>query len=101
MMDILLKMDITKSFVYNNTTPTITTTTTKPDSMSSSSSSGIGSSMSDSDSKSPVGIDETVSSHVQPTQTSNKKNFGLCRVCKDKATGIHYGIRSCEGCKVS
>lgn len=41
------------------------------------------------------------SSH--PTGSSSKKinNFGLCRVCKDKATGIHYGIRSCEGCKVS
>ena len=27
-------------------------------------------------------------------------NFGKCKVCKDKATGIHYGIPSCEGCKV-
>nr|ASL70582.1 nuclear receptor [Brachionus plicatilis] len=26
-------------------------------------------------------------------------NFGKCKVCKDKATGIHYGIPSCEGCK--
>lgn len=26
-------------------------------------------------------------------------NFGKCKVCKDKATGVHYGINSCEGCK--
>ena len=29
-----------------------------------------------------------------------KFDFGRCKVCKDKATGIHYGIPSCEGCKV-
>ncbi len=23
------------------------------------------------------------------------------RVCSDSATGIHYGIATCEGCKVS
>nr|ASL70586.1 nuclear receptor [Brachionus plicatilis] len=28
-----------------------------------------------------------------------KYNFGQCRVCKSKATGIHYGVCSCEGCK--
>lgn len=28
-------------------------------------------------------------------------NFGQCRVCCDKATGIHYGVASCEGCKVN
>jgi len=27
--------------------------------------------------------------------------FGKCKVCNDKATGIHYGIATCEGCKVS
>ncbi|KAK2153943.1 hypothetical protein LSH36_281g09088 [Paralvinella palmiformis] len=25
--------------------------------------------------------------------------FGDCRVCADKATGIHYGVATCEGCK--
>lgn len=26
--------------------------------------------------------------------------FGRCRVCSDKATGAHYGVPTCEGCKV-
>nr|ASL70508.1 nuclear receptor [Brachionus rotundiformis] len=28
-----------------------------------------------------------------------KYQFGKCRVCKSEATGIHYGVCSCEGCK--
>jgi hypothetical protein len=27
-------------------------------------------------------------------------SFGKCKVCKDKATGMHYGVNTCEGCKV-
>jgi hypothetical protein len=27
-------------------------------------------------------------------------NFGQCQICFDRATGIHYGVSSCEGCKV-
>lgn len=27
--------------------------------------------------------------------------FGKCKVCNDKATGVHYGISTCEGCKVN
>lgn len=29
-----------------------------------------------------------------------KFNFGKCRICSSEATGIHYGVCSCEGCKV-
>jgi hypothetical protein len=29
------------------------------------------------------------------------ESFGSSRVCSDSATGIHYGIATCEGCKVS
>ena len=25
----------------------------------------------------------------------------LCKVCGDEASGFHYGVDSCEGCKVS
>ncbi|CAF1055128.1 unnamed protein product, partial [Brachionus calyciflorus] len=26
--------------------------------------------------------------------------FGLCRICSDEATGIHFGVSTCEPCKV-
>ena len=39
--------------------------------------------------------------HMNEESNKNPKfDFGRCKVCKDKATGIHYGIPSCEGCKV-
>ena len=29
-----------------------------------------------------------------------KYDFGKCKICSDDATGIHYGVGTCEGCKV-
>lgn len=37
---------------------------------------------------------------VQNDKFEVKFNFGKCRICKSEATGIHYGVSSCEGCKV-
>ena len=36
-----------------------------------------------------------------PKRAKSTFPFGKCKVCNDKATGVHYGVASCEGCKVS
>lgn len=33
-------------------------------------------------------------------KVSGRFNFGFCRVCGDKANGLHYGCFTCEACKV-
>ena len=35
----------------------------------------------------------------KPLYTSELQVF--CRICGDRASGFHYGVHSCEGCKVS
>ena len=30
----------------------------------------------------------------------SKAKGPLCKVCGDEASGFHYGVDSCEGCKV-
>ena len=32
---------------------------------------------------------------------TGKPKGPLCKVCGDEASGFHYGVDSCEGCKVS
>ncbi|CAF1045978.1 unnamed protein product [Brachionus calyciflorus] len=36
---------------------------------------------------------------AEKNKSEIKYNFGNCKICNDKATGIHFGICTCEGCK--
>jgi len=52
-----------------------------------------------------TGINNDDSTKLNSSQSNKRPKspfpFGKCKVCCDKATGVHYGIATCEGCKVS
>lgn len=47
-----------------------------------------------------------LANRMEEMNNVNKRNkinftFGLCKVCKrDQSSGFHYGIATCDGCKV-
>lgn len=47
----------------------------------------------------PMVINDTPLTIEQPEQGEEEEQPMICMICEDKATGLHYGIITCEGCK--
>jgi hypothetical protein len=42
----------------------------------------------------------TIDDSSEGSHNNSNKIYGQCKVCTEEANGIHYGVATCEGCKV-
>ena len=47
-----------------------------------------------------IKIKDHLATKLEKEEKTNSESFGGCKICDDRATGIHYGVESCESCKV-
>lgn len=52
---------------------------------------------SSSDSNSPQNVHEPTSTAAEPEEARDGEEAMVCMICEDRATGLHYGIITCEG----